>query len=103
MSILISVFSLLNGVLGMVRVNAIFPVFEKGTDGVILYMVTYCFESICFFSAIWLFSVKYYETASDLKLMLTEDLFKSSWSHLRSHKQKCKVYRWAILALLIIC
>lgn len=58
-------------------------------------------ESVCFFVATWLFSVKYYESASDLKIMLSDNSHK--WESLVSRKRKCKIYRWAVLALLFSC
>ena len=67
---LISIFALFNGILGLIRVNLIFSRYESGEYSFPVYLVAYCLESICFFGAIWFFSIKYYETASDLKLML---------------------------------
>ena len=97
---MISVFALLNGVLGLVRVNVVFPLIESGDVQTYAYMVTYMFESICFFGAIWFFSVKYYEYATELKIMLSRQ---SPQTSLRLHRRKrtCLIYRWLIFALLV--
>ena len=58
------------------------------------------FESICFFGAIWFFSVKYYEYATELKLMLSQSTQTSQ--RVRERKRTCLIYRWFIFALLIV-
>ena len=86
--------------LGLVRVNVVFPLIESGDVQTYAYMVTYMFESICFFGAIWFFSVKYYEYATELKIMLSRQ---SPQTSLRLHRRKrtCLIYRWLIFALLV--
>ena len=69
-------------------------------------------EGICFYSALWLFGVKYYETAYDVELILSVDALKSSVSskssdttknRSRSKKRKMlfNIVRWSVFA--IIC
>ena len=71
-SILISLFSLLNGILGLVRINVAYPIYEVNNNfGLVGYMIVYCTEKCFFFGAVWFFSLNYYKVASELKILLS--------------------------------
>lgn len=64
----------LNGIFGLARIFALFPVFIDGKTGSIrAFSVYFTIESFCFYLAIWLFGIKYYETALDIEHMLSKD------------------------------
>ena len=65
--ILICIFSILNGVFAIIRVDAIDPVTDDERIDILQteggYEVIFCLESISFIGAMWFYSIKYYETA----------------------------------------
>ena len=62
-SIFIAVLSLLESVFCTVRIYTMYPVeVESG-----FLCIIFALEEICFFGAIWLFVITYYETAIDLE------------------------------------
>lgn len=67
--IVIAVFALLEGVMAIVRLSSIFPLF-RSTARLYTFEWSYAFENIFYFGAIWFFAIKYFETAQDLENML---------------------------------
>ena len=62
-SIFIAVLSLLDGAFCTVRIYTMYPIEVKTGFLCIIFVL----EEICFFGAIWLFVITYYETAIDLE------------------------------------
>lgn len=54
-----------NGILSIVRINAMFPIYDD-----MEVHITFAIESACFFGATWLFASKYYETAKDVERVM---------------------------------
>jgi len=50
---------------------------------------------------LWFFCIKYYETASDLELMLTLSQNQAQ-QHALTRKSKCLVFRWLIFTILLL-
>ena len=69
-------FALANGVFAIISINSLFPAYTE--ERLTLYEVSVTCEQIFFFGANWFYSIKYYETASDLEIMLQEAPKKSS-------------------------
>ena len=69
MSILITIFSLLNGLLCIIRVNSQKVNTYSYIRGVNTYQMVYLFESICFIGAMWFYTIRYYQISRDLKLL----------------------------------
>ena len=62
-------------------------------------MIVYCLESICFFGAVWFFSMNYYDNASELKIVLSESPRTSKM--LEKRKKRFKICRWLVFIILI--
>ena len=69
MSILITIFSLLNGILCIIRVDSQKVNSYSYIRGINTYQVIYLFESICFIGAMWFYTIRYYQISRDLKLL----------------------------------
>ena len=98
--ILVSIFSILNGVFSILRVRLSYQIMLSDTAS-LSYQIYFFIESVCFFGATWFFSIKYYETANDLRKMLTEDITKTSKLTIK-RKRNCKITRWAVFGLIIV-
>ena len=70
--ILIAIFALANAVSAILRVDAMWPLLHETKENSQLFDVTFFLESVFFFGATWFFAIKYYETASDLEHLLSE-------------------------------
>lgn len=100
LTIVIAIFSLLNGIISLLRVDSTEPYFNDN-DEELKYELYYWLESVFFFGATWFFSIRYYETASDLKHILSDDLA-TSQILTRSRKRTCKMFRWCIFILIFL-
>ena len=98
-------FSLLNGIFAIIRINAIFPLIDESDVSIDKFEIMFVLEAICLYGATWFFSVKYFETASDLKYMLQK--YPSPMHHKkylsRTHKRNCRIFRWAVFMVIIVC
>ena len=65
-------FSLLNGIFAIIRINAILPFADETDVSIREFEIMFVLEAICLYGATWFFSIKYFETASDLKYMLSK-------------------------------
>ena len=66
---IIGVLCWLNGILSFVRFCKYDERFNKGNEEIVL-TVTFFTESLTFFSALWLFGLRFYETVLDLETMI---------------------------------
>ena len=66
-----SLLAMLNGIFAIMRVTSAFPIFTDNVRGYLL-IVSYCLEFLGQLGAQWLFAIKYFEAASDLKMMLRD-------------------------------
>ena len=98
-------FSLLNGVFAIIRINSIFPLLDESDVSIKKFEIMFVLEAICLYGATWFFSIKYFETASDLKYMLRK--YPSSTHHKqylsRTHKRNCRIFRWTVFVVIISC
>lgn len=103
--ILIAFFSIFDGVLAVARVEMEGWLFNTNDDvsfdsKLVDYEVVRCLEYICFLGAFWFYSIKYYETAQDLKNMLNMRRAKNYLTPRR--KRNCLIIRWAIFIVFIV-
>ena len=64
----ILILAILDGFIALIRVKVNFSVvFDKS---IIVYAMVCVVEQFCLFGTFWLFSLKYYETASDLQYII---------------------------------
>ena len=115
MVILISIFAFLNGAFSLLRVNEnSVDIYARG-QGYDLYQMTYMLESIFFIGAMWFYSIIYYQTSKDLKLMLNIKIDNESsqdssngssdLEKLLSRKRKLKrwIFNWLMFAIFCLC
>ena len=76
--ILIAILALLNGIMAIIRINSLFPVMGAHDERLTVFEITYCCEIITFFGTMWFFTIKYYETATDLEFVLRKRTYVSS-------------------------
>lgn len=95
--IMISVLAVLNAAFAIIRINAVFPSFSK-EEYLGRAKCFYCLESICYLGSQWFFSIKYFETAYDLKCILENGLDEGTIRR----KRNCLVLRWTIFSLLVV-
>ena len=94
---MISVLAVLNAVFAIIRINAVFPSFSR-EEYLDRAKVFFCLESVCFLGSQWFFSIKYFETAYDLKCILESGLDEGTIRR----KRNCLVLRWTIFSILIV-
>ena len=98
-------FSLLNGIFAIIRIDAIFPIVDETDVSVRKFEIMFVLEAICLYGATWFFSIKYFETASDLRYMLHK--YPSSLNHSkylsRTHKRNCRIFRWTVFLVIVVC
>ena len=68
--IIVMILCLLNGIFSIIRIHSMFPGLHGRDFNLTLFAIMFEMEGACFFSAVWLFAIKYYETASDIEKML---------------------------------
>ena len=108
MSICIAIFSLLDGIFAVIRINSVYTV----VNYVAKYHPVHSLEGICFYAALWLFGIKYYETAYDVELILSTDTLRSSASIKAQdtasssrnvgRKKLINFVRWSVLAIICV-
>ena len=107
MSICIAILSLLDGVFAVIRINSVYTV----VNYVAKYHPVHSLEGICFYSALWLFGIKYYETAHDVELILSTDTLRSSTSIKAQdtsssrnigRKKFINFVRWSVFAIICV-
>ena len=64
--IFIAILSLLNSILGLIKIYNLFPLSSFYQRISVVHML----EDVCFYGATWLFGVKYFETALDVQLIV---------------------------------
>ena len=72
MSILLAIFSLLNGALGIIQINSMNSILEVESVNHDFRKVSICINQICMLGAIWFYSIRYYETATDLEQIMVK-------------------------------
>ena len=109
LALTMSLLAVLNGISAIVRVTSAFPIFTNDVRGHSL-IIAYCLEYLGEFGAQWLFTIKYYEAAEDLKLMLQDcnpnarrSKAGSLTSQLSKRKNRYRCIRWTVFLVLTIC
>ena len=116
MVFLISTFAFLNGACSLLRVNEnSVDIYARG-QGYDLYQMTYLLESIFFLGAMWFYSIIYYQTSNDLKLMVNIKIDSemssqdsasgnSDLEKLLSPRRKRKrwIFNWLMFAIFCVC
>ena len=105
-----SLLAMLNGIFSIIRVTSAFPIFTDNVRGYML-IVSYCLEFLGQLGAQWLFAIKYYEAAGDLKMMLkdvdsTVGLVAGSSSITDRLSKRKRVYKrvsWGVFIMLVAC
>ena len=98
LTFVIAIFSLLNGIFSLLRVESVQPILD-GLQGLKKYEFYYWVESIMFFGACWFFAIRYYETACDLQLMFSTDTSSASIKS-RSSQSGRKFFRWVVFIII---
>ena len=107
MSICIAILSLLDGIFAIIRINSVFTVVNYAAK----YHPVHTLEGICFYAALWLFGIKYYETAYDVELILSTDTSRSSASIKAQdtsssrnvgRKKLINFVRWSVFAIICV-
>ena len=108
-TVLMAFLAALNGIFSIIRVQAVFPIFNDNINNQ-TFMIAYCIEYIGQFGALWFFAIKYFEAARDLQLMLSDSenssIRASTHTLTKRLKQRKASYlylRWLVFALLVIC
>ena len=110
--------AMIDGLMTIVRVQTIFPALAYKDANKTVFLLSICIEDICYFSVLWFFSIKYYETAGDLKLMLygeqelrqTVNSSRGSVTSVENLSRKLQQrktnylrLRWIVFSLIVIC
>ena len=68
--LIITLLVLLEGIMTILRINAVFPLTNTATANMKLMVLFQCFAIFFFLCSQWIFGLKYYETAVEIRLML---------------------------------
>ena len=87
LSLTIAVLCLLEAVFAITRIHAMFPTDDEKEIRANYVRTAYFIESVCFFCTIWIFSLKQYETAVDLELIIKSEDLDTTTSSIRKRKK----------------
>ena len=97
--IFISILCLLNGVFATIRVDALFTSFFQDVH-FDYFAVAFSLEYATLFGALWLFAMKFYEAAENIKDVLTKEEPDSSVT--KAKKRKFAIFRWIIFGFICL-
>ena len=98
----IAVLSLLESGLSMFRIYTLFPFAQNNS----LLGLMFSGENICFFGAIWLFVISYYETALNFEqILLSDEAELQTYDSIvknMARKRHFNYLRWSIFAFICV-
>ena len=71
--LIISTCTLAAAIFGLLGTDALFPIWSSSSN-MTAYSVYISFENFFFFATIWIFALKYHETATDISVMLGSEI-----------------------------
>ena len=80
LTIFIAFLVLINGIASMIRFYAQFAGLTQGSYNHVTFPIAFFVESFCFYGAMWLFAMRFYETVYGMECVLAESTLPSATS-----------------------